>query len=206
MLKAEASKQLGKGEAKLGSLASYCVLPAEQESLAIAWTFSQFGAHRLGARCTLPIENHMHCMQLIISSLFVVLVDIDHTCICMHVHLNICRTFSFAPNGPAPLWMNLFSSVYLYVYVGAGPGLGPLGSWFWSPSFFVFLALFRKILSNTLLTERFQKIDPYLGAIVVGAKVTRHGARVTGAKTLTRGADVAGSWRRDLWRQDLAPL
>jgi hypothetical protein len=56
------------------------------------------------------------------------------------------------------------------------------------------------------LAKRFQKIDPYLGAMVVGAKVTWHGARVTGAKTLTRGADVAGSWRRDLWRQDLVPL
>jgi hypothetical protein len=57
-----------------------------------------------------------------------------------------------------------------------------------------------------LPAERFQKIDPYLGVMIVDAKVTRHGARVTGAKTLTRGADVAGSWRRDLWRQDLAPL
>jgi hypothetical protein len=57
-----------------------------------------------------------------------------------------------------------------------------------------------------LLAERFQKIDPYLGVMVVGAKVTRHGARVTGVKTLTRGVDVAGSWRRDLWRQDLTPL
>jgi hypothetical protein len=56
------------------------------------------------------------------------------------------------------------------------------------------------------LTERFQKIDPYLDVMVVGVKVTRHGARVTGAKTLTRGTDVAGSWRRDLWRQDLAQL
>jgi hypothetical protein len=51
------------------------------------------------------------------------------------------------------------------------------------------------------MTERFQKIDPYLSDMVVGAKVTRHGAMVTGAKTLTRVADVAGSWCRDLWRQ-----
>jgi hypothetical protein len=56
------------------------------------------------------------------------------------------------------------------------------------------------------LAERFKKIDPYLGAMVVGAKITRHGARVTGVKTLTRGANVAGSCRRDLWLQDLAPL
>jgi hypothetical protein len=56
------------------------------------------------------------------------------------------------------------------------------------------------------LAGRFKKINSYLGVMVVGAKVTRHGARVTGAKTLTRGADVAGSWCRDLWRQDLAPL
>jgi hypothetical protein len=76
-----------------------------------------------------------------------------------------------------------------------------------TPSFFLFFKLFfRKILSNMPLAERFQKIDLYLDAIVVGAKVTWHGARVTGAKTLTRGTDVAGSWRRDLWRQDLAPL
>jgi hypothetical protein len=40
------------------------------------------------------------------------------------------------------------------------------------------------------LTKRFQKMDPGLGVMVVGAKVTRHGARVTGTKTLTRGADV----------------
>jgi hypothetical protein len=63
---------------------------------------------------------------------------------------------------------------------------------------FCFLAFFRKIFSNMSLTERFQKIDSYLVAMVVGAKVTRYGARVTGAKTLTHGADVAGSWRRDL--------
>jgi hypothetical protein len=36
---------------------------------------------------------------------------------------------------------------------------------------FCFLALFRKILSNMPLAERFQKIDPCLGAIVVGAKI-----------------------------------
>jgi hypothetical protein len=48
------------------------------------------------------------------------------------------------------------------------------------------------------LTERLQQIDPGLGVRVVGAKVTRHGARVTDVKTLTRGADMAGSWRRDL--------
>jgi hypothetical protein len=69
-----------------------------------------------------------------------------------------------------------------------------------------FKPFFQKILSNMSLVERFQKIDLYLGAMVIGAKVTRHGARVTDAKTLTRGADVAGSWRRDLWRQDLTPL
>jgi hypothetical protein len=34
------------------------------------------------------------------------------------------------------------------------------------------------------LTERFQKIDPYLGAMVIGAKVTRHGARITESPSL----------------------
>jgi hypothetical protein len=66
---------------------------------------------------------------------------------------------------------------------------------------FFFKPFFQKILSNMLLAEFFLKIDPYLSVMVVGAKVTRHGA-----KTLTHDADVAGSWRHDLWRQDLAPL
>jgi hypothetical protein len=40
------------------------------------------------------------------------------------------------------------------------------------PSFFCFLALFfEKILLNRPLAERFQKMDPQLGAIVDGAKI-----------------------------------
>jgi hypothetical protein len=37
--------------------------------------------------------------------------------------------------------------------------------------FCFFLLFFRKILSNMHLAERFQKMDPLLGAIVLGAKI-----------------------------------
>jgi hypothetical protein len=37
--------------------------------------------------------------------------------------------------------------------------------------FFVFWPFFRKILSNMPLAERIQKIDPDLGATVIGAKL-----------------------------------
>jgi hypothetical protein len=47
--------------------------------------------------------------------------------------------------------------------------------------FLFFSPFFRKILLNMPLAERFQKIDSYLGAMVVSAK------------TLTRGADVVES-------------
>jgi hypothetical protein len=40
---------------------------------------------------------------------------------------------------------------------------------------FCFLAIFSKDSLKYALAERFQKIDPYLGAMVVGAKVTWHG-------------------------------
>jgi hypothetical protein len=39
------------------------------------------------------------------------------------------------------------------------------------PCLFYFLALFGKILSNMLLAERIQKINPDLGATVIGAKI-----------------------------------
>jgi hypothetical protein len=63
---------------------------------------------------------------------------------------------------------------------------------------FLFLAFFQKIISNVPLENAFKKIDPQLGAVVIGAKVTRHGAGAIGAKLLAhvgvgrrRGADVA---------------
>jgi uncharacterized membrane protein (DUF485 family) len=62
-----------------------------------------------------------------------------------------------------------------------------VGDWIWVWSvavffLFVFLAPFSKDFLNTPLMECFQKIDPQLGAIVVGAKVTQHGASPIGAK------------------------
>jgi hypothetical protein len=47
-------------------------------------------------------------------------------------------------------------------FLKAGAGL---------PSFLFFWPFFRKILSNMPLTERFQKIDPDLGATITGAKI-----------------------------------
>jgi hypothetical protein len=58
------------------------------------------------------------------------------------------------------------------------------------PSFY-FLALFQKIFSNTLLTERFQEMDPGLGAIHAGVKVTQLGAVNVGAKPPCHLADDA---------------
>jgi hypothetical protein len=64
------------------------------------------------------------------------------------------------------------------------------------------------------LTERFQKIDPILGAIVPGAKIQQHGAMVIGVKALPSwrlgGRDLgvihvgAKAWRHRSWRQALA--
>jgi hypothetical protein len=64
--------------------------------------------------------------------------------------------------------------------------------------FFYFLALFRKIFSNTFLMERFQKIDPGLGAIHAGAKITQLGAVNVGAKPschLADDAELALTWQ-----------
>jgi hypothetical protein len=51
-----------------------------------------------------------------------------------------------------------------------------------SSRLFYCLALFQKIFSNTLLTERFQETDPGLGVIHAGVKVTQLGAVNVGAK------------------------
>jgi hypothetical protein len=73
---------------------------------------------------------------------------------------------------------------------------------------FLFLAFFRKILINTSLTVRFQKMDPPLGAIVIGANIKRLGASPIGAKLLAHvgvDAELAVTWqptRRQLyWRK-----
>jgi hypothetical protein len=50
--------------------------------------------------------------------------------------------------------------------------------------FFCFYFIFRKIITNTPLTARFQKIDPPHGVVVVGAKIKRLGASLIGAKLL----------------------
>jgi hypothetical protein len=75
------------------------------------------------------------------------------------------------------------------------------GSLHAAPVFF-----FRKIFSNMPLTEKFQEMDPGLGAINAGAKITQLGAVNVGAKPPCHLADDAGTnvaapWRRHHWRQ-----
>jgi hypothetical protein len=55
-----------------------------------------------------------------------------------------------------------------------------------------------------LLVERYQKMNPELGAIHAGAKVTQLGAVGVGVKPschLPDDADLAVTWRRHHWRQ-----
>jgi hypothetical protein len=47
-----------------------------------------------------------------------------------------------------------------------------------SARLFCFITFFRKILTNTPLAVRFQKIDPPLGAVVVGTKIKRLDAKL----------------------------
>jgi hypothetical protein len=59
-------------------------------------------------------------------------------------------------------------------------------------------SLFRKIFSNTSLTERFQDMNPGLGAIHAGAKVTQLGVVEVGAKPpchLADDAELALTWQ-----------
>jgi hypothetical protein len=68
--------------------------------------------------------------------------------------------------------------------------------------FFVF-SPFLKILTNTPLLVRFQKIDPQLGAVVIGAKIIRLGTIAFSAKVLAHvviDVDVALAWRQ-AWRR-----
>jgi hypothetical protein len=65
--------------------------------------------------------------------------------------------------------------------------------------FFIFLALLRKFFSNMSLTERFQEMDPGLGAINAGAKITQLAAVNVGAKPpchLADGAELALTWQQ----------
>jgi hypothetical protein len=62
---------------------------------------------------------------------------------------------------------------------------------FGRPSFFIFLAFFQKIFSNIPLTKRFQEIDPGLGAIHAGAKITPLDTVNVGAKPPCHLADDA---------------
>jgi hypothetical protein len=59
------------------------------------------------------------------------------------------------------------------------------------PGSFYFLAFFQKIFSNMLLAECLQKIDPHLGAVVIGAKVTQHDASPIGAKIVALMHDAS---------------
>jgi hypothetical protein len=58
--------------------------------------------------------------------------------------------------------------------------------------FFVFFCLFsiEKILTNAPLLEKFQKIDPDLGAMDCGAELTRHGAMDHGVEMVQFLASV----------------
>jgi hypothetical protein len=69
------------------------------------------------------------------------------------------------------------------------------------------------MFTNTPLAIRFQKIDPQLSAVVIGAEVTRLGASKIGAKRRAHvgvDAEVAMTWQlvrrqlywRQVWRQD----
>jgi hypothetical protein len=59
------------------------------------------------------------------------------------------------------------------------------------PVFFCFLALFRKILTDTPLAVRFQKMDPTLCAVVIDAKIKRLSASLIGVKLLAHvGVDT----------------
>jgi hypothetical protein len=61
---------------------------------------------------------------------------------------------------------------------------------FASADFFVILAFFEKNLTNAPLLERFQKMDPDLGAMDYGAELTCHGALDLGAEMVQFLASV----------------
>jgi hypothetical protein len=71
-----------------------------------------------------------------------------------------------------------------------------------------FLVFFRKMFTNTPLLVRFQKMDPQLGTVVIGAKIIRLGASQIGAKLRAHvgvDAELAVMWqlsRRQAWRHD----
>jgi hypothetical protein len=56
--------------------------------------------------------------------------------------------------------------------------------------FFVFWPFFEKNLTNAPLLERFQNMDPDLGAMDCGAELTRHGALDQGAEMVRFLASV----------------
>jgi hypothetical protein len=64
--------------------------------------------------------------------------------------------------------------------------------------FYLFLALFRKILINTFLLVRFKKMDPSLDAVVIGTKIKLLGASPIGTKLLAHvgvDAELAVTWQ-----------
>jgi hypothetical protein len=61
--------------------------------------------------------------------------------------------------------------------------------------FFLFFSLFfQKILTNTPLAVRFQKIDPSLGAVVIGAKIKRLGAQLLAHVGVGVDAELEVTW------------
>ena len=59
---------------------------------------------------------------------------------------------------------------------------------------FCFSAFFLKFFINTSLTVSFQKIDPVLGAVTIGAELTRLGAKAIG--TVDLGVELGA----ELWK------
>jgi hypothetical protein len=47
----------------------------------------------------------------------------------------------------------------------------------------------------------FQKMDPWLGAVIIGAELTRHGAKINGVCFADMDGDVAGGRRHRSWRR-----
>jgi hypothetical protein len=73
-------------------------------------------------------------------------------------------------------------------------------------NFFAFFVLFRKIFKTTFLLVWIQKIDPYLGSVIIDAEVTRLNANIDGAKISFPSMSwhlryVLGGRHREHWRR-----
>ena len=60
--------------------------------------------------------------------------------------------------------------------------------------FFAFWPFWGKFFTSKPFLVSIQKMDPYLDAIIICAKVTRLDANINGTKVSLRSADVAPTW------------